>query len=428
VLFSIRCQEEDLAVSLLDRPGFLRAQRLEELELAPSIGVPELVRIDTEKPSAEERVRLLLGRRAFPLAFYTATRAVLLLIAGVAAILEHKSLSAVFGVFDGGWYLRLATHGYPTEALHVKSTLGFFPAYPMVMRTISYLTGSSFVVAGLAASFVGGAVATLLVGRLASSWWGEATGRRAVVVFCLFPGSVVFSLVYSECLTVSLVLGCLICLKDKRWWLAGALAGIATAVAPVALVLIPVCGLAALSELRAKGLKDPLARRSLVAPLLAPVGVGAFALFLWAWTGTPFAALAAQHYGWYQQSEPLGVAGLPIVHHLVTHPADIVKYLGSWNLWNGIFGALFLLVSLVALYRRRHELSPGALALTFGIGLVTLWSVMTPPNARMILIATPAVLIWARKMSGRGFFFFVVSEAALFLFLSALTLSGHMLP
>jgi hypothetical protein len=414
-------------MSIFGRAEPLRAQSVADLEISPPVPFREFA--SRSERRVAKRPRDLLGRAGFAVSIYLATRLALLLVAGICAAVQHKSLGAVLSLFDGGWYLKLAAHGYPTHALHVKSTLGFFPLYPMVIRAVSFVTTTSYLTSALMTSFVGGALATLLVQRLATAWWGARVGRKAVLAFCLFPGTVVFSLAYSECLTVPLALGTLLALRSKRWWLAGLLAGLATAVAPVALVLVIACAVAALRQIRqARQSGDRRSYKPLAAVALSVCGIGGFAIFLWVWTGTPFATLSAQHYGWYQQSEPLGIFGLPIVHHLVAHPRDVIAYLPSWNLWNGILGGAFLLLSIIGLWRSRHELSPGAFAYVLGIGLITIWSVMTPPNARMILIATPAVLIWARRLSPRGLTVFLTVEGALFVFMSALTLSGHMLP
>jgi hypothetical protein len=368
------------------------------------------------------------SRWLWPTLAYLATRASLLLLAGLIALDGHHSITSELTGFDGGWYLRLIERGYPTHVSHAQSTLGFLPLYPMVVRGIDWLTLASVPVVSLIVSFAGGLVATLLVERLATKWWGNEIGRRAAVVFVLFPGSVVFSMAYSECLTIPLIVGCLLALSEKRWIAAGTLAGLATAVEPAALAIIPVLALLAARELRAHGWRDPGARRSVLAVVLSTLGIGGFAIFLWVWTGTPFATLSAQHYGWYQQNEPLGIFGLPIVHHLIASPGKVLPYLPSWNLWNGIFGAAFLAVSLVALYRVRKELSAGAFGWVIGVAFLTVWSVMTPPNARLLLIAVPAVIVWARKLSAGRLGVFFAAESAVFVVASALTLSGHMLP
>jgi hypothetical protein len=369
-----------------------------------------------------------LGPVGWPVAVYCLSRVLLLAVAAVVAAITRHSLAPEFFLFDGRWYLRVAEHGYPAQALHGKSTLGFMPLYPLAVRALALIPGASIARAALITSLVGGLAAALLAQRLAAAWWGEQAGRWATVIFCLFPGSIVFSMAYSECLTVPLALGCLLALRADRWWLAGLLAGLATAVEPVALVLVVVCLVAAARELRSRGWRDPAALRSLAAPLLAPLGIGAFGVFLWAWTGTPLAAVYAQHYGWHQQGQPLALLALPVARHLLGHPSELVAHVFTWNIWNGVLGGIFLVLSAVALVRVRRELSPGTLVLTIGIAVVTLWSVLTPPNARMGLIAFPAVLVWGRRLAGWRLGLFVSAEAVVFVLGSALTYAGHMLP
>ena len=362
----------------------------------------------------------------WPVLVYAASRLLLLGVAGLVAIVGQHAIRPEFFVFDAQWYVRLAEHGYPTAALHIKSTLGFFPLYPLVIRAVSVVFLLSVPLAALVTAVTGGLVAAVLVHRLATSWWGEATGRWATLIFCLFPGSIVFSLGYSECLTIPLALGCLLALRSRRWWLAGLLAGLATAVEPVAAVLIVVCLAASAQQLRSRGWGDRAARRSIVAPLLAPLGIGGFAVFLWAWTGTPFATYIAQHDGWHEQNQPLALLALPVVRG--ARFSDLVSYALTWNVWDGVLGSIFLVVSIIALIRVRRELSAGTLVWTIGLAAVTLWSVLTPPNARIVLVAFPAVIVWARRLSGRALGAFIAVEVLALIFTSALTFSGRMLP
>ena len=83
------------------------------------------------------------------------------------------------------------------------------------MRGLSYLLEWStpygrigaITVAGILISTVGGFVTTVLVQRMSTEWWDEAAGRRAVLLFCLFPGSVIFSMVYAEGIAIPLAAG-----------------------------------------------------------------------------------------------------------------------------------------------------------------------------------------------------------------------------
>ncbi len=359
---------------------------------------------------------------AAPVGAYLATRLGLLLLSGSVAALWHRSLVAQLTAFDGQWYLRLAAHGYPDRVLRVQSTLGFFPLYPLVIRTVGSVLRSD-VVAAVSVALVGGLVATVLVQRLATAWWGEDLGRRAAVVFALFPGSLVFSMAYSEGLALPLLLGSLLALRSRRWVLAGALAGLAAVVEPVALVLPVVVAVLAVGVTWREHRVAPL-----VAPVLAGLGVAAFAGFLWAWTGSPLAAFVAQHAGWSNQTDPLGIFGLPVVRHLVAHPAGALSYLATWNLWDNLLGTAFLLWSLVRVWKVRAELSSGAFAWLVGVAAVTLWSAKTLPNARMDLLAFPAVLVWARRPPRAGYRAFVSVELVALAGASLLTLTGHMLP
>ncbi len=401
-------------------------------EVAPTATELEL-ELGAQQPSGgigEWRVRLAsaLTQARWPIAVYSLTRLALAVLAIVAAGFGRRSVVYGFFRYDGQWYLRLAEHGYPTTVPHTPSTLGFLPLYPMIIRAVSAVSFTSLARAALVVSLAGGLVAAILAYRLADAWWGERVARRATLVFCLFPGTIVFSMAYSEGLTIPLALGTLLALRSKRWLLAGLLAGLATAVEPVALVLIVVCLAAAGAEIRRRGWRDRAAWRSLAAPVLSTAGIGGFAVFLWIWTGTPMATYQAQHYGWHEQGQPLALLALPVVRHVFGHPAQVAAHILAWNLWNGILGGLFLLLSIRLLVKLRSELSVGTLVLTIGVAAITLWSVMTPPNARMTLVAFPAVLVWGRRLSGRRFGLFVAVEAALFVLASVLTYSGHMLP
>ena len=53
---------------------------------------------------------------------------------------------------------------------------------------------------------------------------------------------------------------------------------------------------------------------------------------------------------------------------------------------------------------------------------------MSLTNARMLLIAFPAVIVWARRFGSRRRIAFLAVEAAVFVLASALTLAGLMLP
>jgi Mannosyltransferase (PIG-V) len=360
-----------------------------------------------------------------PLVVYGVTRLLYLGIALFDTAIHKWSLGAELANWDGVWYVALTNQGYPTHASHAQTTLGFLPLYAIVTWLVSHMLFCSVILAGVVVSIVGGFIATVVIQRLSAAWWGEAAGRRAVLFFCLFPGSIVFSMVYSEGLMLPLAAGCLLALEQRRWWLAGLLAAFATATAPVALAVVPACAVAAGREIYRRGWHDREARRALIAPLLAPAGLLAFGFYLWIWTGTPFASYQAQRYGWGEKSTPFALLNQSkhLVHetwkfHGLHHPGINLNYAA------GVFGAIFLLVGLGWMIRSAPRVSPAAIAWTLGTAVLTLTSANTPPNPRMLLCAFPAIMVFAYKLRGQAYARLIAGSTVLLVAMSTVTFVG----
>lgn len=374
------------------------------------------------------RLPAVLARVRFAVAVYLGTRLLLLAVAVVDRSFQHQVFINELSNWDGMWFRALAHHGYPTTVSHGQTTLGFFPLFPMLMWVVGHaFTGGSIrglTIAGVIVSGMGGLIATVLVQELTTGWWGRAAGRRATALFCLFPGSVVFSMVYSEGLLLPLAAGCILALERRRWVVAGVLAGAATAVQPDALALIPVCAVSSVLALRRHGWR--LGRRSLVAPLLSVTGAGAFAAFLWCWTGTPFANYLAQHYGWGEKTNLLALfdqaewlaSQVSFAHF--NHPTI------NLNLPVGLIGAVVLAAGLVLLARlpRGSRISVEATVWTLAIAFLCMTSEYVPPNPRLLITAFPAILVFAARFRGRAAAALLLGNGALLVGLSYLTFVG----
>jgi hypothetical protein len=390
---------------------------------------PSEAAVDAGTPGARRRLALALTPIRFAVLVYCATWVLLLLVAVINGALRHHAVLHELANWDGLLYRQLANNGYPNFVPHARSTLGFFPLYPLIMwplgHAFSWVTSQGIItgltLAGLTISGIGGLITTVLVQRLATSWWGEATGRRAVVLFCLFPGSVVFSMVYAEGLALPLAAGCILALQRRRWLLAGVLAGIATAATPESVVLVLVCAVSAVRELRRRGWR---ARQSLIAPLLSVTGVAAFAIYLWAHAGTPFAYTQAQKYGWDEKFDLFAVG------HLFRSLADEISFSHfnnptvNLNLVVGAAGVFVLAVLLVLLFMRWRQVSVEAYVWTLGISWLMLTSEYTPPNPRLLITAFPAVIVPAYYLRRKGFALLAVASGVLLAGLSALTFVG----
>jgi hypothetical protein len=367
----------------------------------------------------------------FALVVYLATRLLLIVVASVNGPLRNTPFLNELTNWDGFWYRSVANIGYPGYVSHWQTNLGFFPLYPLSMKGLSYLflwapygTIGAITVAGLFINLVGGFVTTVLVQRMATEWWDADAGRRAVLLFCLFPGSVIFSMVYAEGLAIPLAAGCIYALSHRRWVLAGVLAGINTAVEPEAFVLVIACAVCALAELRRQGWNLRASASSFAAPFLSVWGGVGFGAYLWGHTGSPFASFIAQHDGWGEHTNALA-----LIH-------DANKLAGQWtwsnlaepgvnlNLLVGLIGAVLMLAMIVLMFIQRRRVPIAAIVWSLGIAFLTLTSANIPPNPRLLITAFPLLMVAAYYIRGWSFKIVLGINGVLLIGLSALTFVG----
>jgi hypothetical protein len=131
--------------------------------------------------------------------------------------------------WDSTWYLAVAHDGYGSD----PARPAFFPLYPLALR----LLGSD-IAGGMALSLACFAVAAVLLHRLTTIELGAAAAGPAVTAMALFPGSLFFSMVYSEALFLALSLGAVYAARTRRWPWAGALGALAAATRSAGVVLL----------------------------------------------------------------------------------------------------------------------------------------------------------------------------------------------
>lgn len=396
----------------------------------PSGGAEEAYPDTSRAKEAAEPARGLFSNWRYPAGVYLGTRAVLTGLAVVChfafSVRTTPTLSNEFANWDGWWYVHLATYGYLTHVSHAQTTLGFFPLYSMVMWLVAHVFQSSYVVAGLLVSGLGGLVATFLVRQLVTDWWGPAVARKAVLLFCIFPGSVVFSMDYSEGLLIPLIAGCLLALSRRRYLVAGLLAGLATGIGPDALVMVPTCASATYLEYKRHGARDRRTLRSLVAPLLAPLGAVGFAIFLWVWTGSPLASFIAQKDGWHESTNPFAI---PIQFGVLLKEIGFGLHFSNINVNVpvALAGSVFLAFGLYFLWKCRRTLPFEVVVFTVFISLVMVTSLHVPPNPRLLITGFPVVVVYAKALSDRGWRWNVWLNWIALIGLSTITYVGRLL-
>jgi hypothetical protein len=314
---------------------------------------------------------------------------------------EFYGLGTAVTVWDGGWYLATAEHGYPHgiplfQGHAGQSTIAFFPLYPLAVRAVHTL-GFGYRTAALLVAGAAGMVAVVLLWLLLRQLWGREAADRGVALFCFFPGALVLSLTYSEPLMLALGIGCLLALLSRRWTTAGVLAALATATRPNAVALVAACAWAAGAAIRTRR-----QWKALIAPLLAPAGFVVFQAFLWIRTGAADAWFRTQHEGW---EERLALdATWHKLQETIHHPLSEV------NIPVALAGTVIMVVTLVLLVRARP---PGAvLVYTLGVMFLSLASETLGARPRFVLTAFPLVVVPGRWLRGNGFALTLISVSS----------------
>lgn len=262
----------------------------------PTGGTPDPAGSGDGADDSSVRRFLVLSLR--PVLLYLASRAGMLLIATATSSNVHQPLVRSLTPWDSYWYLMIAQSGYvdripPGQGDPAQSDLGFFPLIPMLTRATHLVTGFGWSVSGLVTIFLLGLAAAVAVWWMLHDLFGRTGADRGTALVLFSPGALVLSLVYTEAATILLVACALMALRRSRWVVAGVCAAVATTADPVGVAVVVPCVVAAVLAIHRRG-----EWKALLAPLLAPLGVGTFFLYLWAHTGTPFEYFRAQRAGW----------------------------------------------------------------------------------------------------------------------------------
>jgi len=126
--------------------------------------------------------------------------------------------------WDGGWFVRIARHGYGTDGAHAPA---FFPLYPGLMAVLGRVLGGRYALAGLAIALGSCLVAFELLWRFAARHLGAGGATRAVLYLAIFPTALFLQAVYSESLYLALALAAFALAEARRWPLAALAAALA---------------------------------------------------------------------------------------------------------------------------------------------------------------------------------------------------------
>ena len=316
----------------------------------------------------------------------------------------NNALFRALGRWDGAWYLWVANQGYPTagQFTHHLSEVAFFPLYPMTVRGVSAVTGWSELAAGVTVALLAGALATVLVWKLAVRLADEKVADRAVLLFVFFPGSFALSMAYAEGFMVVGAAACLLALLNRRWVLAGLAGAFATASRPNAVAIVIACAVVAAVEIYRRR-----EWKALLAPAIASTGALAFFTFLWIRTGHALAWFQSEKEEWHDHlgyGQGVWKRMFGLFHHFPTsfHP-------GSLNDLVAVGGVIIVILSFVLLWRSRWPIA--VRSYTAAALAIPVLSVAVGPRPRMLFGAFPVAVAVAEKSSRRVYRVAVIASA-----------------
>ena len=208
-----------------------------------------------------------------------------------------------FARWDSGFYMDIARTGYGAR----PEMWAFQPGYPIVLALVHRLAPwLDWPTVGFLVSNVAFAAATLLFYEWTRRLKGDAFALRASLFLCFVPGSFYMSAVYSESLVLLFAVGALFALHERRWAIAGLLAGAAAITRPTGVFLVGALLVAVVVEAWRARRVPWRAAACLPISLALPA---LFAWYQWARTGDPFVSAHVREAYWpvVRWHTPLGI-------------------------------------------------------------------------------------------------------------------------
>lgn len=281
-----------------------------------------------------------------PALVYLTIRQVSLLVLAWMSAATGVSTRSELTSWDGAWFIALAAGGYDgvpaglTDAFGTRTAhtpLAFFPGYPALVATLSWLPGIGVVTAAFVVSAGAGVSAAYGLTRLAELVPGGSrrAGLVLVALFAAAPMSIVLSMTYSEGLFCALAAWCLVGLLRRQWVLAGMWCAAAGLVRPTGAAL----AVAVLTAAVVAVAHERDGRRPWIAALLAPSGLLGYLAFVAARTGRWNGWFVLQQQGWNSRFDG-GRATLRFTAEVLASAPSLLEVTTAWLL----AGAVLLLV------------------------------------------------------------------------------------
>lgn len=301
-----------------------------------------------------------------------------------------RALVDQLAMWDGHWYMDVARLGYPRNIIPdvtyevPDARAAFFPLYPRTVHYLDVVLPGGPIWVGVVLNFILGALFIYLAGVIARQLFDNKTAEKAMILLSFFPGSFVLLVTYSETMLLVLAALCFLALQRRAWVVAGCLAALATATRPNGLALVLACAVAAISAVRLD--RD---WRSLLAPILAPLGFVSFMLFLRVHAGEPWPWFRVQREAW-DEGTSFGLTALSGVAKFLLEPFSRPSAVLT-------FSTVAALVVAVLLYRK-HRIPAVYMSFAGAVVFLMLLPATVTARPRFLFTAFPLIFPVARAL------------------------------
>ncbi len=309
-------------------------------------------------PAPRPEPRAVLVRIAiFALGFRLFSAVLAFLTNVVFPLYQPEQFATVFGPmhkfwdtftrYDSGNFYQIARFGYTEGPMAYvpggRSTIAYFPVYPLLMRYVGRLFGrapSDVYLGGIVVSWAAFVIAMVVLYRLARLDLPRRRAERAVLYTAVFPFAFFFGVVYTEATFLLFTVLAFYCFRTRRWMAGGVAGALAAATRVNGIMALPALAWVAWRQ-SGPAMRDRI--RAAAGLVLVACGLGAYSLYIYWISGNPLEwAAAIQRWGYY----PGGAPWMPLVNLvriLVTHPYSylVSDRVAPYDTLNGVSAILF---------------------------------------------------------------------------------------
>jgi hypothetical protein len=217
--------------------------------------------------------------------------------------------------WDCEWYIDVALNGYQAGPMMTpgptfgQANWAFFPVYPGLVRTAIALFGLPAEQAAITVSNFFLCVFVFVSVKYLRAVNKDASGAALAVFLFAFPYTIYFSLPYTESTFAAITVMVFYLMSTQRLVAASLAAGVLSATRVTGVLITPILAIHYLRKIlgawsRGEAGQARIELRAAILPLaLAPLGLFAFMLFLYAHVGDAFAFIHIQR-GWGRPDRP----------------------------------------------------------------------------------------------------------------------------